>query len=73
MSAGDRLPINTVSKPSFGELGSYSDGFFTGWLYGDGWVTERGDNHKTQVGVIVSEKDAALMTLKQFKEKYSGL
>ena len=58
LSAGDRLPINTVPKPSFGELGSYSDGFFTGWLYGDGWVTERGDNHKTQAGVIVSEKDA---------------
>lgn len=37
--------------------GSREEGFLIGWLYGDGWVTERQDNGKIQYGWIVSNKD----------------
>lgn len=73
LSKGDRLPISTFSKPIFGELGTYSDGFFSGWLCGDGWITNRGDNHKTQVGVIVSEKDAKNGIKDILEEKFNEI
>lgn len=73
LSEGDKLPCNVSEKPTFGEIGSYSDGFFAGWLCGDGWITKRGDNGKTQVGVIVSEKDAESGIKSILEEKFSEI
>lgn len=53
---GDILPENTESM-NFGNKGTYNEGFFIGWLYGDGWITQRKDNDKQQIGMIVSEAD----------------
>ncbi|MFA6325402.1 MAG: LAGLIDADG family homing endonuclease, partial [Candidatus Paceibacterota bacterium] len=57
LETGDKIPIN-LSEKTYGNLGSYSDGFLVGWIYGDGWITTRSDNGKKQVGIIVSKKDA---------------
>jgi len=53
---GDILPESTESM-NFGDKGTYDEGFFIGWLCGDGWVTQRKDNDKRQVGIIISEAD----------------
>lgn len=73
LTTEDKLPCNTSEKPLFGELGSYSDGFFTGWLCGDGWITKRTDNDRTQVGVIVSKKDAENGIKSILEEKFSEI
>jgi ribonucleoside-triphosphate reductase len=39
--SGDKLPILRESKLFDGDLGNYEDGFLSGWLIGDGWVTNR--------------------------------
>lgn len=58
LKPGDKLPIITESTLFDGVMGDYDDGFILGWLYGDGCVTTRSDNGKTQYGFIVSKKDA---------------
>lgn len=57
LEIGDIIPVNLAEKV-YGDLGSYSDGFLVGWIYGDGWITEREDNKTQQVGIIVSKQDA---------------
>jgi len=58
LAEGDELPIlRSTELPVSGGDSSYEEGFFLGWLYGDGWVTERKDNGKIQYGIIVSAKD----------------
>lgn len=57
LKPGHLLPIVQSSSLDFGTAGTREDGFAVGWLYGDGWVTKRGDNDKTQYGWIVSNKD----------------
>lgn len=54
---GDKLPVIRQNKLFDGTLGTKEDGFIIGWLYGDGWVTERQDSGAIQFGFIVSEKD----------------
>lgn len=66
---GDKIPANNTSKKHFGNLGSYSDGFLCGWIYGDGWITTRGDTGTTQVGLIVSKKDEELGQIKSIIEE----
>jgi ribonucleotide reductase alpha subunit len=57
---GDVFPVlRSKTLPFDSSDSSYAEGFFVGWLYGDGWVTERSDNQKTQYGLIVSAKDVA--------------
>ena len=56
--SGDKLPVLRESTLFDGSIGSYDDGFFLGWVLGDGWITERGDNGKLQTGMVVSLKDA---------------
>lgn len=46
-----------------GKLGSYSDGFFLGWLLSDGWITTRSDNGKKQIGLIVSNKEIEIIAI----------
>lgn len=57
LKPGHLLPINKFNKITIGEKGDYSDGFFIGWLYGDGGVHIRKDNSKPQLNLIVSKKD----------------
>lgn len=57
LKSGDKLPVN-YTKKKFGNIGSRDDGFVVGWLYGDGWVTERKDDGTLQYGFIVSDMDA---------------
>lgn len=54
---GDYLPTGKVEKLTSGVEGSYSDGFVIGWNLGDGWITERKDTGKKQIGFIVNNED----------------
>lgn len=54
---GDKIPILKKKNIFNGNLGDQDDGFLIGWLLGDGWVSIRKDNGKSQFGFIVSEKD----------------
>lgn len=54
---GHLLPINKFNTISVGKLGSREDGFFIGWLYGDGGIHIRKDNNRPQLNLIVSKKD----------------
>lgn len=57
LCSGDRLPVIRRTSLFEGTKGDYEDGFFAGWLYGDGWVTTRSDDGRRQYGLIVgSEK-----------------
>jgi len=58
LKVGDRFPILKQKKLFDGKIGDYEDGFFAGWLTGDGWITIRGDNGAIQHGMVVSDKDA---------------
>lgn len=57
LKEGHLLPINKFNEFGFGNKGEYSDGFFIGWLYGDGGIHIRKDNSKPQLNLIVSGKD----------------
>ena len=57
LKEGHLLPINKFNSYGFGDKGDYSDGFFIGWLYGDGGIHIRKDNGKPQLNLIVSKKD----------------
>lgn len=57
LSEDDQLPILKRNNAFNGSLGDFEDGFLLGWLLGDGWITIRNDNHKKQIGMIVSSKD----------------
>ncbi len=57
LSVGDKLPVLKQDSLFNGTVGTYEDGFIVGWLYGDGWITERRDSGAIQYGFIVSEKD----------------
>ena len=54
---GDKIPRNHLTSldDSINKKGNYSDGFLIGWLYGDGWITDKPD--RRIYGFIVSEKD----------------
>lgn len=54
---GDLLPLITKEKLYDHDNGTYQDGFFLGWLLGDGWVTIRSDDNSEQIGLIVGEGD----------------
>lgn len=57
---GDKFVNNKkeiLFNSEYKDQGNYDDGFVVGWLYGDGWRTERNDNDKIQYGFIVSEED----------------
>ena len=45
----------------YGSEGTYSDGFLIGWNLGDGNITVRKDNGRTQYGFVFSEDDAEAM------------
>lgn len=58
LRAGHLLPI--LKNDNIGlenGLGNYDDGFFIGWLLGDGGIHIRKDNNRRQLNLIVSEKD----------------
>lgn len=57
LKKGHLFPITKHEKLSDGIKGDYSDGFFIGWLYGDGGIHIRKDNGKPQGNLIVSAKD----------------
>jgi len=42
---------------SFGDIGTYDEGFLIGWNYGDGSITQRADNGKHQYGFVFGESD----------------
>lgn len=57
LKPGHMLPITQRDSLEYGSRGSYEDGFAIGWLYGDGWVTKRKDDGRTQYGWICSLAD----------------
>lgn len=65
---GDKFPVLKQDTLFDGDLGNYDDGFFYGWQYGDGWITNRSDGFK-QHGMVVSEKDC-LSGVHKTLEKY---
>jgi hypothetical protein len=75
LKPGHRFPIVKKTSLEFGNKGTYEDGFAIGWLYGDGWITERKDNGKIQYGWIVSNKDIESgidLKIQTFLEKVTG-
>lgn len=72
LSVGDIIPVSTTKKLTFGTKGSYEDGFFSGWLYGDGWLTDRKDGIR-QAGIIVSSLDEQNNCLEPLKSKIKEL
>jgi hypothetical protein len=57
--AGMRMP-SPAKKDKLPEARSQlsrDDGFFVGWLCGDGWITKRGDTGVQQIGLCVSKQD----------------
>jgi len=57
LEAGMQFPIVRHETMGFGSIGTYDDGFLAGWLLGDGWLIQRGDNGKAQFGFITSLAD----------------
>ena len=55
IESGAKLPFLRENKLFDGELGNYNDGFLSGWLLGDGWVTNR--KEYSEYGMIVSDLD----------------
>ena len=51
------IPIIKNDKVFTGSVGTTEDGFFCGWLFGDGWITQRADNNKQQIGLCIGKKD----------------
>ena len=68
LKAGMLLPILSEDFLFNGTLGDRDDGFLVGWLYGDGWITDRKDNGIRQYGLIVSEKDKETGILDKLKD-----
>lgn len=65
LQKGHRLP-NLESDVLFeGHEGCYDEGFFCGWVFGDGWITERKDDGTFQLGMTVAEVDADVMPILQ--------
>jgi hypothetical protein len=52
---GSKLPFLRETKLFDGDLGTYNDGFLSGWILGDGWVTNR--KEYSEYGMIVSDLD----------------
>lgn len=48
LAAGDWLPYTKNQSLNFGSKGTYEDGLFIGYWYGDGCVTIRKDDHRHQ-------------------------
>lgn len=55
IESGAKLPFLRENKLFDGELGNYNDGFLSGWILGDGWVTNR--KEYSEYGMIVSDLD----------------
>lgn len=51
----DKLPVIKEHSLFNGVVGSRMDGFFIGWLLGDGWVCSRSDNGVTQIGMVIGD------------------
>jgi len=58
LKKGDYLCVgNKKQELSYGNTGTYDEGFLIGWNYGDGWITKHKDTNKNQYGFIFSHKD----------------
>lgn len=74
LEPGMYLPLTKKDKLFEGSLGTYEDGLFIGWLYGDGWYTVRGDNGKTQIGMVVNyeEYEFIVSKIKEYLDFHCG-
>ena len=71
---GDYIPKTPFRKTlGFGTLGDRSDGFLIGWLYGDGNITVRSDNGKTQYGFTISNEDFENGICQKIVDKLSSI
>ncbi len=61
LNTKDYIPYNRTSKLFDGIGGTRDEGFFIGWLLGDGWVTIRSDTGKQQIGLIIGENDDSIL------------
>ncbi len=57
LKEGDYLPILKNNRLFDGVEGTYNEGFMFGYNLGDGWITKRKDNGKTQIGFILNKED----------------
>ncbi len=60
--AGMRLPIIRTDSLWYGFEGNRDEGFFAGWLYGDGWIFRKSDSEKiksksSRIGFVVNIDD----------------
>lgn len=61
LKSGDYIPYTRVNKLFDGVGGTRDEGFFIGWLLGDGWVTIRSDNKNEQIGLIIGNDDSSVL------------
>ena len=69
--AGMQLPTFGVDILIDSDIGSYEDGFFCGWVFGDGWITYRRTG-EVQVGLCVAMVDCDVLPLLIDKLKELG-
>lgn len=51
--SNDKIVVNRISSLPYGNLGTLEDGFLVGFIMGDGWIIQRGDNGKSQIGMMI--------------------
>jgi hypothetical protein len=56
IEAGSLMKYLSTDQITDGTMGTYEDGFLTGWQLGDGWTSTKADGTLVQ-GLIVSSKD----------------
>src|SRR3990167_6259771 len=66
------FPILRNKSLEFGSEGTRDEGFLAGWLTGDGWMTTRGDNKHSQIGLILGEADWPLKSKLESQLKKIG-
>jgi len=69
--AGMQFPVCGVDVLVDSDVGSYEDGFFCGWVFGDGWITYR-KTGEVQVGLCVAMVDSDVLPLLTDKLKEFG-
>lgn len=69
--SGMQLPTFGVDVLIDSDIGSYEDGFFCGWVFGDGWITYRRTG-EVQVGLCVAMVDCDVLPLLIDKLKELG-
>ena len=73
LQSGDWIPYTKNKSLGFGEKGTYEDGFFIGYWYGDGHLTVRKDDNRYQYGFTFGKEKAEVGILDFVVKKLSQI